>query len=482
MKKLLILAIIAQAIWIPAFAQDKKSEGSKIISKMDFSSLEWNIPEIGKEAQRAVLENGMIIYTLENHELPLINAQALVRVGSIYNSDEEMAIAGLTGSLVRTGGTKSFSPDSINSLLEFIAGSIESGIGMESGAVSMSILSKDIDLGLKIFAEVLRYPTFDTAKLSLEKSQIRESIRRRNDRPGGIISREFDKLLYGGHPYGRILEWSRVKNIGKSDLIKFHQRFFYPSNIMISFSGDFETGALINKLNEVFAGWENQSQALPPIPDVTYEFKPGVYVIHKGITQANVYLGHLGVKRDNPDRYAIALMNYILGGGSFTSRLTSRIRSDEGLAYSVRSNFSTSSRDYGLFNTTTQTKNPTAYRAIQIFREEIERMRTELPSESEFGTAQEAYINNFVFQFESPSQIINGLMSLEFNGYAPDYYKRYLANVKMVKIDDVKRVAEKYLKPEQLSLMILADTSKVEGNLGDFGEIHYITLESPKVD
>jgi predicted Zn-dependent peptidase len=343
-------------------------------------------------------------------------------------------------------------------------------------------MAKDLDTGLKIFYEVLRYPAFDTAKINLEKSQIKESIRRRNDRPGSIISRKFSHHIYGDHPYGRILEWEDVKNISKEDLVAYHERYFHPDNIMIAIAGDFNSKKLTRKIEKLFGEWQMSEIDFPPIPDVDYSFKPGVFVIDKDITQANVRIGHLGIKRDNPDKYAVSLMNFILGGGSFTSRLTTRVRSDEGLAYSVRSRFSTGSRDFGLFYAYSQTKTSSAHRVLEIFMEEFERIRQELPSQAEFETARDSYVNNFVFQFDSPGEVVNRLMSLEFDDYPRDYYQEYLNNVRSVTLDDIKKVAEKYLKPESMSVMVLADTSAIVGSLSDFGDVTYLKLEEPKTD
>ncbi|UCC80347.1 MAG: insulinase family protein [Candidatus Zixiibacteriota bacterium] len=473
----LILFMVSSLI-----AQEKKSPGSRIIENMNFPELKWDVPVIGKEVTRTVLDNGMILFLMEDRELPLISAHALVRSGSIYDSKEDQALAGITGTVMRTGGTRSYSPDSLNAILEFIAGHIECGIGNESGSASLSVMSKDIDLGLELFYEVLRYPAFDSSKIELQKSQIKESIRRRNDNPGSIISREFYHLLYGDHPYGSIIEWSEVKDISGDDLMAYYNKYFHPNNIMIAFSGDFKIEEMIKKVKKVFGKWKRHKIDFPEIPEVEYSFKPGVYIIDKDITQANVRVGHLGIKRDNPDRWAISLMNYILGGGSFTSRLTSRVRSDEGLAYSVRSSFSTGSRDYGTFMAYTQTKTATAKRALELFFEEFENVVNSLPSEEELESARESYLNNFIFQFDSPAEIVNRLMALEYDDYPEDYYRTYLDNIKSVTPEDIQRVALKYLHPDSMSVMLVVDTTELGSDLSEFGSATYIELKEPIVE
>jgi zinc protease len=482
MKKITILTALISAIAVSSFAADAASPASRVIANFNYPALKWNVPVVGKDVTRTVLPNGMIIFLKEDHQLPLINAHALIRTGSIYDSQKDMAIADLTGTVMRTGGTKSFSPDSLNTLLEYLSGSVESDIGTESGSVSLSLMSKDIDIGLKVFSEVLRYPAFDTSKINLEKSQIKDSIRRRNDRPGAVIGREFSHLLYGDHPYGRILEWADVKNINRDNLVLYHGKYYHPNNIMIAFSGDFDSKELLKKLDNVFGDWKKGDIQFPSIPSVEYTTKPGVFVINKKLTQANINVGQLGIKRDNPDRYAIALMNFTLGGGSFTSRLMSRVRSDEGLAYHVGSYFDVGSRDFGTFEAVAQTKTVSTHRVLEIFEEEFNNIRKNLATKGEFETARDAYINNFVFQFDSPDEVVERLMSLEYDGYPSDYYQKYLDNIRAVTIEDMRRVAEKYLKPESMTIMVLADTSKIVGDLHDFGKVNYITLKDPSVE
>ncbi len=484
MRRYGIITTVILILFMASFsvAQEKKSPGSKIIENMEFPELKWDVPVIGKEVTRTVLDNGMILFLMEDRDLPLIYAHALIRTGSIYDSKADQPLAGITGTVMRTGGTRSYSPDSLNAVLEFIAGSIECGIGSESGSAGLSVMSKDIDLGLELLNEVLRYPAFDSSKIELEKSQIKESIRRRNDNPGSIISREFYHLLYGDHPYGSIIEWSEVKDISRDDLVAYHNKFFHPNNIMIAFSGDFKTNEIINKVKKVFGKWKRHEIEFPEIPEVEYSFKPGVYIIDKDITQANIRVGHLGVKRDNPDKWAILLMNYILGGGSFTSRLTSRVRSDEGLAYSVRSSFSTGSRDYGTFMAYTQTKTATAKRALELFFEEFENIGNSLPSEEELETARESYVNNFIFQFDSPAEIVNRLMALEYDDYPEDYYRTYLDNIRSVTPEDIRRVVQKYLHPDSMSVMLVVDTTELSSDLSEFGSATYIELKEPIVE
>ncbi len=459
-----------------------KSPGSKKLDKIRLKQLTWKIPQIGNEVQRIMLDNGMVVFLLEDHGLPLIEVNALIRTGQIYEPPSKMGLVSLTGTMLRGGGTVTMSPDSLNRLLEHMAITIETSIGMESGSAYMSALAKDMETGLEIFSQILRWPAFDSAKLEIEKSQFRESIRRRNDSPREILNREFAHLIYGDHVYGAYAQWQDIKDISRADLIELHRKYFHPNRIMLAVAGDFRTPEMLNLLEKSFAGWPASTLELPSVPEVEYESKPGVFLIEKDLSQAYIRIGKLGIKRDNPDRYAIALMNYILGGGSFTSRLTTRVRSDEGLAYSVGSSFDISSRDYGLFAAHCQTKNGTTHRAISLMLKEIADMALGLVSDEELEMAREAFINQFVFTFAGSGQIVNQLMSLEYNDYPPDYYEKYLENIRSVELPDIKRVAEKYINRDSLTIMVLGKSSDFDKGLDDFGKLTNLPLPDPGVD
>lgn len=477
-----ILSIWIMAIVISSVAaQNTQSPGSKLVGAIQTKDLKWQIPRVGVEVQRIVLENGMIVFLLPNHELPLVDANLLIRTGDIYEPADNMAIPGLTGTLMRTGGTKTMTADSLDALLEFMAASIDVGIGTESGSASISVLAKDTKIGFRILADILMNPAFSEKKLQLEKDQIREDIRRRNDSPGQIINREFDHLLYGEHPNGRIVEWKNVKDIKRSDLIAFHKKYFCPNNVMIAVSGDFEPDSMIQIIKQSFAGWQKQEINFAPVPEVKFEYKPGVYIINKDITQANIRIGQLGIKRDNPDRYALTLMNYILGGGSFTSRLTTKVRSNEGLAYSVGSALDIMTRDYGTFEAHCQTKSGSAHKATSIILDEIKKITEEPVDTQEFAMARDAYINQYVFNFTSPGQIVNRLMSLEYEHMPPDFYEKYLDNIRAVTLNDIQRVAQKYLKPDSLTIIVVGNPSTFDAPFADFGKITNIPLEAPVI-
>lgn len=484
MKKFIyiVTALVLCAALSKAQTPTAKSPGSKTLSSLSAAPIQLTIPEIGKEVKRVALDNGVVLYLYENHRLPLFNVSVMIRCGSIFDAKEKAGLSGLVGSVMRTGGSTTISGDSLNILMEFIGGSLETSVGLESGSANLSVLAKDQKLGLGLLADLLRHPAFPEDKLELAKSDAKNQIKRRNDDPNGIANRYFSNTLYGDHPYGRITDWTTVKAITVADLHDYHTRFFVPNNLMIGISGDFDSNALLDQVKALFGDWPKAAEPQPAYPPVEVTTHPGVYLIPKDINQAYINIGQLGITRDNPDRYAIQLMNYILGGGSFTSRLTSRVRSDEGLAYRTGSQFDVGSRDLGTFNAYCQTKAATAHKAIDIIMEEIRRIHKEGVTADELKEAKDATVNRLVFNFDTPGKIVRNLISLEYDGWPADFYKSYLDNYRKVTLDDIKRVAAQYLTPDKMSFVVVGKPETFDKALDDFGPITSIELTEPNLE
>lgn len=480
MKKLytliLILVLATAAVAAPV------SKGSQMVAKLKGPEIAWSVPEVGKEVQRDVLDNGIIVYSMPDHRLPLFSVTALVHCGDAYVPLEKMAIPGLAMNVMRAGGTTTMPVDSLNTILESIGASLEIRGGYDNARASLDVMAKDMDLGLRLLADLLRNPAFPDDKLELAKEQLKTDIRRRNDNPGGITGREYNHILYGDHPSGRIIEWSYIKPITRADLIAYYDAFFAPNNLMLGVTGDFDPVQVNDLLNKYFGDWQKKEIVLPGVPKVDATPKPGVYEFYKDINQANIRFGHLGVDRDNPDRYAIGIMNYILGGGSFTSRITSKVRSDEGLAYHAGSTFQTDGRDLGTFNADCQTKLSTTYKAIRLMVDEVNRIRTEPVSDEELNDAKDSYINRYIFNFTTPAQIVGQLMSLEFDNRPPDLFQKYLENIRTITKDDILRVAKTYLKPENLTFVVVGKPDGFEKPLDEFGKVTTIEVTEPVIE
>ena len=428
------------------------------------------------KADRTVLDNGIVVYFLEDHDLPVFDAVAYFRAGSIYEPSEKTGLAMLTGTVMRTGGTTSMTGDEIDEELEFMAGSVEVDVGRESAVVTLSALAKDLERGLEIFASVVRSPVFCEEKIDLAKKRAIEEIRRRYDSPGSTVAAEFPKLVYGKNSvWSRLPAVSTVNGVSRADLVAFHSAYFLPNNMILGVSGDYDKRALMAKLQGLFGDWQAEEISFAPIEPVEPDTAPSVNYIQEEINQSNILMGHLGIRRHNPDEFAVEIMNYILGWGGFTSRLWKEVRSDRGLAYDVYGGI-TSGMDYGLFEAGCQTDARTTCEAIRLIRDVVESMIEAPPSDDELALAKEGKLNRFVFNFTSSTEIVRKRVVLEFLGYPLDYLDTYEERIAAVKGDDVHRAAKRYLHPDKLVVLVVGDADQFDKPLSTFGPVNTIKL------
>ncbi|MFQ6114431.1 MAG: M16 family metallopeptidase [bacterium] len=469
----LLITSLALILAGPAAAQ-------KYYKDIKFPKLhEIKIPKV----ERFELKNGMILFLVEDHELPLINLSARIGVGSIYEPEDKIGLASLTGQVMRTGGTTSMSGDEIDEELERIAASVETSIGLTSGSASMSVLKKDLDKGLSILADILMHPAFPQEKLDLAKIQARTAIARRNDEPFGITFREFRKLIYGADsPYSRHTEYATIDAITRQDLIAFHKQFFHPNNVIIGVWGDFKTKDMIKKIERAFSEWKPVEFERPQIPEVKYNYDLSINLIKKeDINQSHLIMGHIGGLRNNPDYFALIVLNNILGS-SFTGRLFKNVRSRMGLAYSVFGSYSANYDYPGMFYVGCQTKGETTIEALNAMRNEVEKMTKELVTDEELAQAKDIYLNSFVFNFDTKGEIVNRIMTYEYYGYPKDFLEKTKEKIEKVTKEDVLRVAKKYLQPEKLRILAVGNPELFDQPLSNLGEVREIDITIPEIE
>ncbi len=458
--------------------------GSSRTQKYALNYKQLKYPKLGDieipEVERVTLANGMQLFLLEDHELPLISVSARIRVGSIYEPADKIGLAAITGAVMRTGGTTTKTGDEIDEQLEQIAASVETGIGLNSGYASVSVLKRDIDVGLTILADVLMNPAFREDKIMLAKMQHRSAIARRNDNVGAIAAREFDKLIYGPDSvYARHTEYATIDNISRDDLVAFHKKFFGPNNMMLGIWGDFDTEQMIKKIEKAFEGWNKVDVELPKVAQVRYEFPRTVNVIRKDdVNQSNIYLGHIGGLRNDPDYFALILMNRILGSG-FTGRLFKNVRSRKGLAYSVFGIYSANYAFPGVFYVGCQTKSEATVRAIRAMTEEVRKMTESEVADEELALAKDSYLNSFVFNFDTKGEIVARLMTYAYFGYPLDFLQKTRDSVEKVTKKDVLRVARKHLKPDKMQILAVGRPRDFDEPLSVLGPMREIDITIP---
>ena len=441
---------------------------------------ELKLPKV----ERVVLKNGMVVYLVEDHELPLIEISAMIKVGSKYEPPDKIGLAEITGRVMRTGGTKSKTGDEIDEELESIAAEISTSIGISEGRAYLSALKESFDQALSIFADILMNPIFSEDKIELAKLEEKTAISRRNDDVMAIANREFIKLIYGSEsPYARHPEYETIDNITREDIIAFHKKYFHPNNVILGVWGDFKTREMIKKLERAFRNWKPEKINFPPEPKVSLKLKPSVNLIKKyDVNQTNIRIGHIGVRRDNPDYFALQVLTEILGGG-FSSRLFRKVRSDLGLAYAVWGAF-VAHYDYpGMFFAGCSTKSQSTCQAIRAIINEIKRIVEEGVTDDELKKAKDSILNSFVFNFDTKREIVERLMTYEYYGYPSDFLQRYKRNIGKVTKEDILRAARKYIHPDKLIILAVGNDKDFDCSLSEFGPVNEIdiTIPEPKI-
>ncbi len=409
------------------------------------------------------LKNGMTVYLLPDRELPLITGTAMIRTGERLEPGDRTGLAKLVGTVMRTGGTKKHSGDELNQLLEQRAASVETSMNESMGTASFQSLTEDVDTVLGLFAEVLREPVFAPEKLELAKTQEKGQITRRNDNPDAIARREFRKLIYGENsPYARTTEIATIDKISRDDLIKFYQQYYYPNNMILGVTGDFEPAKMKNLIQAKFADWQPTSRPIKPqLPSVSQAKSGGVFFVDQPqLTQSNILIGHLGGQFNSPDYPALDVMSSVLNG--FGGRLFNELRSRQGLAYSVYGVWSPRHDYPGLFIAGGQTRSDATVQFIQALKAEIKRLQTEPVSDRELKLAKESTLNSFVFNFENPQQILTRIMRYAYFGYPEDFLFRYREKVETTTAADIQTVAKKYLKPDNLVTLVVGNQTAIK--------------------
>ena len=455
-----------------------QSAGAARVAQLRLPPLQTHIPRVGQEVERRVLGNGIIVYLAEDRSLPIIDATAMFRAGSLYEPADRQGLAQLTASQLRNGGTTRMSFEILNDELEVLGASVEVSASLESISVSMGALAKDSDRALELLADVIRRPAFAPRPLETAKGRMIEDLRRVNDNPPRLMAQEFSRALYTeAHPLGRPLTAAQVSRITPEELREYSQRLIHPANMMLAVVGDFESAAMWAKLTALFGDWTAAPVSLPALPRVQSQGGRGVTLVPRNLAQASLALGNLGIDRTNPDRYAIDLMDLILGGSGFSSRIMDRVRTDEGLAYSVGTSFPTSWPITGPFRATAQTKNENVPRAVTVILEEVERIRREPVSPDELARARQAIENSYLFRFSSRFTTVVQLMRLEFDGEPADYYETLLDRYRAVTVADIQRVAKAYLHPDAATIVVVGDASKFEAQLAQFGPVSRVPID-----
>lgn len=412
--------------------------------------------------KRIVLENGMVLLLSEKHEIPMVTINMAIGAGSMVVPADKPGLASLTASLLRQGTTRR-TANQISSEIDFIGGSLSVSGGNDFASAGLRVLKKDLRTGLDLLSDVLLNPVFDQKEIDRKIKNVLAEIQRQKEEPDSVAGEAFVKAVFGNHPYGRTNDEvaAYLPKLVRQEIIDFHSVRYSPNNTIIAVVGDVDEKEIKQLLNEYFKSWKKKEQTPQSIAQPPVGVKTTVQKIDKNITQANIAMGHLGIKRDNPDYYAVMIMNYILGGGGFSSRLMDNIRDNKGLAYDVHSGFF-GRKDPGAFSVSIQTKNESANEVIAETLKEIRRIQRELVSVKELADAKAYLTGSFPLKMDTSAKIAGILTFLEIYDLGLDYPQKYPSLINSVTREEIQRVAKKYLHPDKMTIVVVANQKKAK--------------------
>ncbi|MBI3857468.1 MAG: insulinase family protein [Planctomycetes bacterium] len=459
--------------------------------QLKYPSLRFEVPDAA--ALRTLLSTGTPAYLIEDPSLPIVDLRISIRGGSFDEPAGKAGLADLTADLLRTGGTTTRDPNAVDEEIDFLAANVAIGVEDVSGSATLSILSKDLDKGLVILMDLLRNPLFRQDKLDTLKAQTLDGLKSRNDRTSSIEAREANLLFYGAdYPINRIATKASIESITREDLKAFHASWIRPSRFIVSAAGAFRKAELVAKLEAAFKEWPAAPAVVGPVtaPKPTHEPKPSIYCFNKegkNITQGRVTFGHRGVDIHHPDVQAIRVMSYILGAGGFSSHLMQRVRTQEGLAYDVRSDLRPGLVYPFPFRIVFQSKNESCAYAGKLCLEEIQKIRTEGVTAEELKAAQQFYLDAFPgLFFSTKMQIAGTYAQAELLGLPKDYYSTYREKIAKLTPEDIRRVAREQLHPEKFAWVVVGNIAAIQAGdgvhpvkLADLGEVVSVPLADP---
>lgn len=434
--------------------------GRAALDGLDYPTIDFR-PPIPDEYDVA----GVPVLLLEDHALPLVSVYARFKGGYGLFGRESYAAGTALPSQIRYGGTKELSPDSVDKALEYYAIQTSFGGAGEALSATMNTLVQHLPAAMELWGAMLAEPAFDSTQVEIWRARQRESIRRRADNPGGLAFSEFNRLLYGDHPIGWEMEDTDLSPelLSSQSLAELHRRVVCRENLVLGLTGDMRWQDFRLLLEAFVRSLPACEGTVPPspIPDIREE--PGVYLIEKDLEQSVIVMAHTTDVRlaDDSSYYSATIGNSILGGGGFSSRILSRVRTEAGFAYSASSLWTMPRRYDGLLGAITRTSPENTIPAIELILETMEGLRTAPPEAGEVQTAVERIVNGFVFNFETPGRIVSRTMFYLAQDLPSDWLERYLNGIQRVTAEGIHDAFARHLRPAEMMILIVGDPDRI---------------------
>ncbi|TKJ34356.1 hypothetical protein CEE39_02600 [bacterium (candidate division B38) B3_B38] len=424
---------------------------------------------------RVKLDNGLQLIMVEDHELELFTVALLIKSGATFDPQGKAGLANITNEMLRLGTTHR-SSEEIDLELDSIGASLSISSNWDGTYVSINAISRKFDQALDIFSDVVLNPTFPEKELDILKSRRLGEIKVRKDRARTIASENFYKLLFGKHPYAQPLAGTEesVSSISREDILSFYQKFFIPNNAVMVVAGDINPQQVKDKIAARLNQWKKGKLPEGRWAPVAPPKGLNIYLIDKpDLTQTEIRMGHLGISRDNKDYFPLQVMNYILGGGGFSSRLMKHIRSERGYTYGISSGYS-ARKLVGPFLVFTFTPNKTTINVIQESLEIVKDIHDNGITPEELASAKNYLISSYPSRFETIYDVATQIWGIELYGLGEGYVETYQAKIDQVTLEDVKRVAKQYLDPSNMLIVVVSKAEEVKSDLESMGKVEVI--------
>jgi zinc protease len=450
-------------------AGDDKKKAAPDASKLPKAGADpkFSLPPI----EKAKLSNGLEVWTVRQNELPIVSMNMVFKTGGTFEPAAKSGVSSMTATLL-DDGTKTRSALDIENQLQAIGASLNANTGWDSTGVSLSTLTKNLDKALDIYADVIVNPSFPETELETVRRRTLAGFTIRKANPNAISGVVYDRVLYGkDHPYGRQLsgDETSIKNLSRSDLVGFYESTYRPNNAVLIVVGDIDSKTLMPKLEKAFANWKPGTVSNGTLPTAQMRDKAGIFLVDKpNAAQSVISIGQIGVSRDNPDYFPLQVMNSILGG-QFSARVNMNLREDKGYTYGARTGYAFR-RGAGPFSASADVQTAVTKESVAEFLKELRGIRGEIPvTAKELDYNKQSLIRAYPRGFETVGQISGQLSNLVVYGLPDSYFNDFISKVNAVTLDDVNRVANKYLTPDKLAIVVVGDRKTIEPGLKELG-------------
>lgn len=432
------------------------------------------------------LPNGMKLYLLEDHELPVVNGAAWVRTGNLFDPPGKIGLATITGMVLRTGGAEARTSEQLDEQLDNLAARLDSAIGESNGAITFASLKENAGEVLGLFKDMLTGPVFRQDKIDLARSQLRSGIAGRNDEPRGIAQREFANIMYGKDtPFGWLVQYTTLDRITQDDIRGFYKRYFFPKNTMLAVWGDFDTALMKAGIEKLFSDWNVEQPPVPEFPKVRGTPAPGAYLAEKkDIPQTFFSMGQVGVEVKDKDYPALEILSDILNG-SLYGQLVGRVRTIIGDVYDMGVRLGARYDHPGLFEISGSTKAFSTVETITAILAEADRIRAAGVTEEELKTAKDKVLNSLAFDYDTKAKTLSRMLNYEYYGYPEDFVQQHQKALAAVTRADVLRVAKERLNPAAFIIVAVGNPQgfgRPLEALGGPAKAIDLTIPEPKLE